>query len=535
MYQTPARRIAKNTLMLYFRQILIMLVSLYTVREVLNVLGAEDYGIYNVVAGVVTMFGFLSGAMATASQRYFSFEMGRGDISETEKTAALIKIFGVTLTIYALIVLIIVFLAETAGLWFVCNKLIIPAERLTAAKWIYQFAVLSFVITMMTTPYMAAIIAHENMNVYAYVSIAEAVLKLIVVFILQALPYDKLIVYGVLLFVVTFITTLLYRIYCRYHYRECGATDTCSSASCTRRTKIRNKTFHTGFMWDRQLYTEMIRFIGWNFFGSFAWIIKSQGISILLNTQFGPIVNASRGIALQVRQATQVFSQNFSTAVKPQITKLYASFDYPIFFSFLFRSCKMTFFLMLIVVIPLYMNMNQVLALWLGVVPEYVVPFSKLLLLESLAESISLPLMTANQATGRIKTYQLTLSIISFFNLPISFAALKMGFAPQSVFAIGAILEILISFARMVFLICIQKGSFTLCLKKLTLPCVAVTAICFTAGIFFPFHAEDIKSLIVFAVLEMVFVAFTVFIVGLDTYEKKLFIESIKNKCMKKH
>ncbi|MGN0750687.1 MAG: oligosaccharide flippase family protein, partial [Treponema sp.] len=198
-------RIAKNTIALYFRQILIMLVSLYTVRVVLATLGAEDYGIYNVVAGVVTMFSFLSGAMATASQRFFSFEMGKGNNEN------LSKIFSVTLTIYAVIAIIIIVLAETTGLWFVNTKLVVPVQRLTAARWIYQCAVLSFLFTILTTPYMSLIIAHENMNIYAYVSIVEALLKLAVVFVLKIGKLDKLILYGILLLCVAVINTSLYR------------------------------------------------------------------------------------------------------------------------------------------------------------------------------------------------------------------------------------------------------------------------------------------------------------------------------------
>lgn len=243
------KRIAKNTLMLYFRQILIMAVSLYTVRVVLNVLGAEDYGIYNVVAGVVTMFGFLSGAMATASQRYFSYDLGKGDDEHLKTT------FSVTFQIYVLLAFVIVLLAETLGVWFVNHKLVIPAERIIAANWIFQAAVVSFLFTLVTTPYMASIIAHENMNVYAYVSIIEAALKLGIVFLLKHLPYDKLIVYGMLLALVSLINTSIYRFYCRAHYAECKFC----------------------FVRDKALFKEIVSYSGWNLFGNFATVCKVQG------------------------------------------------------------------------------------------------------------------------------------------------------------------------------------------------------------------------------------------------------------------
>ena len=249
-YTSNKKRIAKNTLMLYFRQILIMLVSLYTVRVVLNVLGTEDYGIYNVVAGVVTMFGFLSGAMATASQRFFSFEMGRGN------TECLKKTFSVTLTIYVILIAVILVAAETVGLWFISRKLVIPAERAGAAFWIYQVAVVSFAFTLITTPYMASIIAHENMNVYAYVSIVEAVLKLVLVFLLSVIRYDKLIVYGLLMLGVAVINTSLYRIYCKKHYEEC-------------RFRL---------VWDKAMFAEIFSYSGWNMFGASIGIVKNQGI-----------------------------------------------------------------------------------------------------------------------------------------------------------------------------------------------------------------------------------------------------------------
>lgn len=290
-------RIAKNTIFLYFRQILIMLVSLYTVRVVLNVLGAEDYGIYNVVAGVVTMFSFLSGAMASASQRYFSFDLGKGDTEHLKIT------FSVTLSIYLLLILVVVILAETVGLWFVNNKLVIPPERMMAAKWIYQFAVLNFVVTMITTPYMAIIIAHKKMSVYAYVSIIEVSLKLGIVFLLKVLPYDKLIVYGILLAVVSFINTSIYRFYCYKNYSECKFL----------------------FVKDKKLFKELISYSSWNLFGSVASMVRNQGLTILLNLFFGPLINALRAVAMQVNVAVLSFAQNFSTALRPQIIKSYAA------------------------------------------------------------------------------------------------------------------------------------------------------------------------------------------------------------------
>lgn len=344
VYRSSSKRIAKNTLMLYFRQILIMLVSLYTVRVILNTLGAVDYGIYNVVAGVVTMFGFLSGAMATASQRYFAFEMGRGN------KEGLRKVFCITFTIYILLALIILLLAETIGLWFVNHKLVISEERIVAARWIYQFAVLSFMVSLLTTPYMAAIIAHENMKIYAYMSVVDAVLKLGIVYVLQILPYDKLIVYGALLLTVTGISTAVYRLYCKSRYSEC----------------------HYRFEWDKNLYREILSYSGWNLFGASIGIVKNQIINILLNMFFGPLVNAARGIAAQVNGAVTSFSGNFSTAMRPQIIKSYAAQNHDETIKLVQRGCKGTFFLMYLFALPLMIETPYVLTLWLKQPPDMV-------------------------------------------------------------------------------------------------------------------------------------------------------------------
>lgn len=420
-YQSSTKRIAKNTLMLYFRQILILLVSLYTVRVVLNTLGAEDYGIYNVVAGVVTMFSFFSGAMATASQRYFAFEMGRGN------EEGLQKVFSVTMTIYVLLALIIVILAETVGLWFVNTRLVIPAQRMTAARWIYQFAILSFMVTLLTTPYMASIIAHENMNVYAYVSIVEAALKLGIVFVLRMLPYDKLIVYGVLLFTVSFINTALYRGYCKRKYEEC--------------------VFHP--VWDRDMFCEICGFTGWSLFGTFTSMARTQAVTILVNQFFTPAVVAARSISTQVTNALNVFSSNFNTSLYAPIVKEYAGGKKEAVYALIFSGCKITFFLMWIFALPLYLRMEYVLTLWLKNLPEYVVLFTQLSVIEVLITSVSLPLMTAARASGKVKVYELVLGSLQLCMFAGSYIWLKFfNGGSESVFIAAIVLESVKFFVR---------------------------------------------------------------------------------------
>lgn len=497
------RRIAKNTLLLYFRQILIMLISLYMVRVVLDVLGAEDYGIYNVVAGVVTMFGFLSGAMATASQRYFSFDIGKGDVEHLKKT------FAVTFQIYVLLALVIVLVAESLGLWFVNTKLVIPEARLTAANWIFQAAIVSFLLTLITTPYMASIIAHENMNVYAYVSIIEVALKLGIVFLLRALPYDKLILYGLLLAAVALINTSIYRLYCRVHYAECKIL----------------------FVRDSALFREIISYSGWNLFGAAVGVVKNQVINIFLNLHFGAIVNAARGIASQVNSAVVNFGQNFSTALRPQIIKTYAAERKDETMNLVFRGCKFTFYLMYLFALPLCLEMKTILSLWLKNPPEYSVCFTQLALIDAVIDSISYPLMTLAQATGKIKLYQGLVGGILLCNLPVSYIVLKFGASAYTVMIVAICITFIAFLVRLTIVKNLADLSIRKFIKHSVMPCVLV-ALCSTI---FPFLAhikmnESIFSSFVVVVVSVLCTAFFIPFVGMDNKERRAVFATIKRK-----
>ena len=448
-YSSSTKRIAKNTLMLYFRQILIMLVSLYTVRVVLATLGAEDYGIYNVVAGVVTMFSFLSGSMATASQRYFSFALGQNDEVQLK------RYFSMSFTIYCLIALVVVVIAETFGLWFIENKLVVPAERQQAAFWIYQASVFSTVCTILTAPFMASIIAHEDMNIYAYVSVVEVVLKLGIVFLLSLFPADKLIVYGLLMATVVFVNTAIYRSICARKYSECRFS----------------------FFWDKGLFKELVGYTGWNMFGASVGIFKNQLVNIVLNQFFSPVVNAARGIAYQVNGAVNSFSQGFSTAVRPQIIKSYASGNKDEMLALMYKSCKATFFLMYVFTLPLSLEMPYVLGLWLGNVPENASLFTRLALLDALIDSVSYPLMTAAQATGRIGLYQSVVGGILLLNAPVSYLVLKFGAPPYGVFVVAIVCVLVATVARLIILKSLIGFSLMKFLSKVIIPVVAAAAV----------------------------------------------------------
>ena len=423
--QANMHRIAKNTIVLYCRQLFTMMVNLYAVRVVLNVLGVEDFGIYNVVAGIVMLFSFLSGTMASATQRYFSFALGRQDQS------LLKKIFSTNLLIYLVIMFVAVILLETIGLWFVQNKLNVPADRLASAVVLYHFSVLMFLSMICAAPFMAIIIAHEDMRLYAYVSIVEAMLKLGAIFLLLYIPYEKLISYGVLLFLVSLVTTLMYVCLCRIKYEECS---------------------FRSLGVDRKLFREIFSFTGWTLFGQLSTVVRNQAVTVLLNQFFSPVIVSARAIALNVSGSINVFSNNFNTSLYPPIIKQYAAGEKKGMFRLVFNGSKITFFLIWILALPLLLRMDYVLNLWLKETPQWAVLFTQLAIVESLINSISLPLGTAARAPGKMRMYELSLGIIQIAIFPASWLVLACGKEVYTVFIV-AIIANLVMFAVRLLLV----------------------------------------------------------------------------------
>ncbi|MBT9662754.1 MAG: lipopolysaccharide biosynthesis protein [Odoribacter splanchnicus] len=503
MVSSNTKRLAKNTLMLYFRQFLIIVVNLYTVRVVLNTLGASDYGIYNVIAGTVTMLGFLSNSMAMASQRFFSFELGRGDEIVLQKT------FAVTLFIYVGLALGVILFAETIGLWFVYNKLVIPLERMNAALWIYQFAILTFVVKILTTPYMSAIIAHEDMSVYAYVSIIEVVLNLLIVFVLSVLPYDKLILYGFLMLIVVSINTALYRFYCSRHYKEC----------CFR------------LLWDKVLLKNIGSYVGWNFFGSFCVMLKDQGVNILLNLFFGTLINAAQAIASQVNGAIMSFAQNFTTALRPQIIKSYAVHKNDEALRLVFSGSKFIYFLMYLFVMPLVLEMPYVLKLWLKNPPEYSILFTRLVLINAAIESVIYPMTTLVQATGKMRLYQIVVGTILLLNFPISYVILKLRAPAYAVLLVMIFITVIAILVRLYIVKYLIDYSIRLFVKKVIVPIVLVSVI----GIIFPyvvrnFYEESFGRLCLTVSLAIICSGVAIFIIGLTQHERLRILTYLEKK-----
>src|SRR5690554_5976078 len=421
---TKYKRMAKNAGMLYIRMLLTMAVTLYTSRVVLQTLGVDDFGIYSVVAGFVTMLGFLNSAMSSATHRFLSFELGKPGDKDMR------GIFSMSLNIHVLIAVFVLVLGETVGLWFVKTQMTIPADRMLAAEWVFHFALLSFMVTIVSVPYNALIIAHERMSVFAWVSIIDVTLKLLIVFMLSWFGMDKLILYAVLSLAVVFIVFMVYRSYCKFRFKE---------------SRFR-------LYWDKKLFNIMLSYTGWNLWGNVAAVMSGQGVNVLLNIFFGPSVNAARAIAMQVSAALNSFVQNLQVAINPQIIKSYAADDMTYMHRLVCYGAKYNFFVLFFLSMPVLINTDVILKTWLGTVPEYTSIFLQLIIANILIDSISAPLMTSAQATGRIRLYQSVVGGILLLNVPLSYFLLKLGSEPHIVVFVGITASILAFLARLIII-----------------------------------------------------------------------------------
>lgn len=419
---TNNKRIAKNTLLLYFRMLFMMSVSLYTSRVVLNTLGVVDYGINNVVGGVIAMLGFLTGSLGAASSRYITYDLGKGDMAVMKRT------FGNILSIHFILAGIVLVVGETLGLWFMSTQLQIPSERMTAAMWVYQFSIFSSILAVISVPYNATIIAHEKMSAFAYISIVDAVLKLLIVYLLLVIPYDKLIVYAILFFCIQAFDRIVYGVYCSRHFEE---------------TRTRPS-------YDGKLFREIFAFAGWTMNGNLAVIGYTQGLNILLNMFFGPAINAARGIAVQVQGVCQQFCSNFQMALNPQLTKSYAQGDLKDMHRLLVKSSKFSFYILFFIVLPLMLEAGFVLKVWLGIVPEHTVTFLRLILIVGLLYTLSNPILVSVHATGKLKRFQIIEGSMLLSIVPIAYILLKFfGIRPEYVFVVHIIVELFTQYARL--------------------------------------------------------------------------------------
>lgn len=495
------KRIAKNTIYLYLRMLFVMAISLYTVRAILDILGVVDYGIYNVVGGVVTMFAFMNKTLSTSSQRYFSIELAR------DNKDRLSKWFCLNITTFLAIGFVITFFLETVGLWFLNTQMTIPDERMTAANVVYQLSIISFLFHIVSIPYLALIIAHEKMNFFAYVGIIEALGRLVIVFILMMLTFDKLIIYGILILLLSVGVSMSYIIYCWQHYPESSYR----------------------WYWNTAEIKELLGFSGWHFLGTFSTTCRSQGINILLNLFFNPAVNAARAIAFQINAHIVQLHTNFFTAIKPQIYKSYANQVYQELFKLMMRGTIISSFLISVVAFPILADTPFVLGLWLKEVPEYAVVFTQLALINGLIDGADGPLVAAALATGRIRKYMLIVALIILANIPISFVALELGCEPT----ITMVISICISYGSMIVRAWLLKQMMGFPFYKYLVLLAKVTIVTFIMllGIKYTIY-NNLESIISFILagftLFIILTLFYIFII--DRGDRVFIVQFIKKK-----
>lgn len=497
------KRIAKNTLLLYIRMLFILGVSLYTSRVVLATLGIEDYGLYNVVGGVVSMFTFISMAMANSTNRFITYALGKGDTEELKDVVA------ASCVINCVIALIILFLAETVGLWFLYHKMVIPEDRLVATGWVYQFSIAACLVTILYVPYNAMIIAHERMGAFAFISILDAILKLLIVYLIQVTGYDKLVFYAALIFCINCLNFFIYKYYCKHTFEEASGF----------RIKKKNPQFK-----------EMTSFAGWSMIGNLIYLGYTQGVNILLNVFFGPAVNAARGVAFQVQGAMSGFITNFQTALNPQIIKSYAQRNFERQTQLLYSSSKLSYFLLLCMVLPVFVEAEGVLSLWLKEVPAYSTIFLRLVLLISLLSPLENPIGISNNATGDIKKYQITAGCFNVFIVIIAYVVLKLGFEPYSVFIVQLIISSIVLFVKFFLVKKKINLSFRDYANKVLAKIIMVTIVAsiIPVSLHFVYPYSNVLHLLINCFLGLLSAASCAFFIGMNDRERSFITERAK-------
>ena len=497
------KRIAKNTMYLYLRMLVVMAVSLFTVRVVLNALGAEDYGINNVVGGVVTMFSFLTSTMISASQRFFAFYLGQKDYKK------LADYFSMSFWCYLGLIVIVFILAETLGLWFVKTQLTIPEERMGAAMWVYQCSIVSFSFSILTIPFNSMIIAREKMNIYAIGGLLEVFLKLGVAYLIFISPFDKLKAYAVLLSLMMSSTNVFYILYGYKKFSEC----------------------HVKKIWDVIIFKDVVNYSGWSLFGAIAGVFRSQGINILLNMFFNPVVNAARAIAYQVNNALNLFVTNFYKAVQPQITKYYAAGDQDNMMTLVFRSSRFCFYLIFLLSLPILLETPFILSTWLKTVPENTVLFTRLVILTAIVDSTSYPLQSSISATGRIKYFQIVTGGLLILNLPIAWFFLNMGYPPEVTMYIAITISCIAQITRILFSKHYNNMSVRAYLKNVVLPIIAVIVTSMVVPLFLWIRMEEgMLRMLVVGIASIMFSGVCIMLLGVTKPERTIFINIVKNK-----
>lgn len=504
------KRIATNTLLLYFRMLVVMLVGLYTSRVIINALGQQHFGIYDAVGGIVLMVSFISTTMSSACQRYYSYEMAKGNLEELK------KVFSISLTVFFILTALIVLLAETAGTWFLVHKMDV-AGHIDAAKWVFQFSILSFALQILRVPYQGMVIAKEKMKVFAYLSLFEAFAILGIALLLAHTADDKnqrLILYSALMAGIQVMTSAFYWLYCRLFYKEC---------------RFR-------FLLDRKKFREIFSYAGWNLIGSSADVFKSQGLNILLNVTFGTLVSAARGVANKVFSTITQLNSNFFTAVRPQLYKSYAAGEMDDMRKLICQSSRFSFYLLFLLALPILLETDFILPIWLRGrnVPEYAYVFTRLMVIEGIVNSFTSPFAASIQATGNIRNYQLAIGGTLLLILPVAYVGVRfVGWPPASVFMVSIVISFITQFLRLWFVHRQVGLELKVFLKEVLLPVssVAVTSTSVSlavklAGKHISGYPQWVVPVAVMAA-SMIITAVTVYVLGVTRTERKHALEMV--------
>ncbi len=503
------KRIAKNTIFLYVRMIIVLLVSLYTTRVVLNVLGVVDYGIYNVVAGFVSMFAFLNSAMNNTTQRYYNYAKG------IETIDSLNEVYNTSLLIQAILAIIIIVILESFGIWYINNKMVMPTEKIIEANWVFQFSVISLILLIMQIPYSAAIISHEKMDYYAIVSIIDAGLKLGIAIALPYIGTYKLIIYGALLLTISISNFILYYIYSKHQFKE-----------ITLRLRVNKKRFK-----------EMLSFSGWNMFGSLAYTLQGQGLNVLMNAFFGPVVNAARGIAFQIEGSLNGFAANITTAFRPQLVESYAINNLQRTQNMMFKMSKYCYVMLYVLAVPIAIELQYILNLWLkGVIPEYTIIFTYLILINMLLGGLNMPISQTVQATGIVKYYHIIRSIIVASTLPVAWLFLTFGYSPTIVFWVTIAISIINQPVSMIILHRNFSYSYKSYFNKVIIPCLLLTILLPIVPIIIHFFMADSLLKLGTVILSSLLISIILsYYVVLDKTERFVLLSAVKAFFKKHH
>jgi len=497
-------RVMKNTMILYARMFFLMIIGFYTTRVILNALGEVDYGVNNAVGGFVGIFSILTGSLSAAISRFITYELGKGDIERLK------RIFSTSIIIQLIMAAIIAVLLETIGYWFLNTHMNIPPDRMTAANFILQFAVIGTFVWMTFTPYSAAIISHEKMSIYAYISILDGIVKLILAFLIQLdIWADRLIFYSAFIFAAGLFNNILYRVYCKRHFEEC----------------------HFKWVFDKSMLKDMTSFAGWNFIGASSHVLKTQGVNVLFNIFCGPAVNAAQAVAQQASNLATKFSSGFMTAMNPQITKSYASEDRAYMYSLIFQGTRLSFYLFYILAMPIFFEMETLLEIWLKQYPDHTVAFARIMLIYIVIDSIlAAPLITLMLATGRIRNYQIVVGGLQMLAFPLSYIFLKLGYSPEAIQIIIVLVALACMISRVVMLNRMIGFPVISYLKEVILNIIIVIVVsCIVPYICYRVLESTVMNNIIICAVAFMSACVTIYCLGLKTNEREMVIRKIQN------